>query len=54
MFVYDPIFGICFYPRIIGAVERIKEKENKTGYTGDLIGLNSDAEHQSDKSEHPV
>lgn len=54
MVIYDPIFGIRFYLPIMTAVERIHEKENKTGYAGDLLNLDSDAEHQSEKSEHPV
>lgn len=54
MVIYDPIFGICFYPPILMAVERIHEKESETGYAGDFLNLDSDAEHQSEKSEHPV
>lgn len=55
MVIYDPIFGICFLPQILSVVERIhitKSKEPET--IGDLLNLDSDVEHQIEKSEHPV
>lgn len=52
---YSPIFGICFHLPIICAEERIHiTKSKETDSTGDLLNLDSDAEHQSEKSEHPV
>lgn len=55
MFVYDPIFGIYFLPPILSVVERIHiTKSKKPEIAGDLLNLDSDAEHQSEKSEHPV
>lgn len=54
MVIYDPIFGISFYLPIISAVERIPEREKQPFYTGEHLKLDSDAEHQSEKSEHPV
>lgn len=56
MVLYSPIFGISFLPEICCAVERIHTKRlNLTGNGEiDLEELDSDAVHQSDKSEHPV
>ena len=55
MIIYEPIFGICFLPPIICTAERIHiTKSKKLEITGDLLNLDSDAEHQSEKSEHPV
>ena len=55
MVIYDPIFGIYFLPQILSVVERIHiTKSKEPDITGDLINLDSDAEHQSEKSEHPV
>lgn len=52
---YSPIFGICFQLPIICAEERIHITKSKgPDITGDLLDLDSDAEHQSEKSEHPV
>ena len=48
------IFGICFLPEILTTVGRIHISRKKhTGET-DVLDLDSDAEHQSEKSEHPV
>ena len=55
MFVYDQIFGIYFLPPILsvlGRIHRIKTKAPE--HSGDFLSLDSDAEHQSEKSEHPV
>lgn len=55
MTIYDSIFGIRFLPPILSVVERIhiiKSKEPDSA--GDLLDLDSDVEHQIDKSEHPV
>lgn len=55
MVIYDSIFGIYFLPPILSVVERIhitKSKEPESA--GDLLNLDSDAEHKSEKSEHPV
>lgn len=55
MLLYSPIFGICFQLPIICAEERIHITKSKgPDITGDLLDLDSDAEHQSEKSEHPV
>ena len=55
MVIYDSIFGICFLLPILSAVERIHiTKSKEPDSTGDLLNLDSDAEHQSEKSEHPV
>lgn len=55
MTIYDPIFGIYFLPQILSVVERIHITKSKDPETiGDLLNLESDAEHQSEKSEHPV
>lgn len=55
MIIYDPIFGIRFLPLILSAVERIHiTKSKEPDGTGDFLNLDSDAEHQSEKSEHPV
>ena len=55
MTIYDPIFGIYFLPLIWGAVSRIHiTKSKEPDSTGDFLNLDSDAEHQSEKSEHPV
>lgn len=52
---YSPIFGICFQLPIICAEGRIHiTKSKEPDSTGDLLNLDSDAEHQSEKSEHPV
>ena len=52
---YSPIFGICFQLPIICAEERIHiTKSKEPDSTGDLLNLDSDAEHQSEKLEHPV
>lgn len=52
---YSPIFGICFQLPIICTEERIHITKSKgPDSTGDLLDLDSDAEHQSEKSEHPV
>jgi hypothetical protein len=52
---YSPIFGICFQLPIICAEERIHiNHENEPGKRSGIIALDSDAEHQSEKSEHPV
>lgn len=54
MVFYDPVFGICFLPEILTTVGRIHISRKKhTGET-DVLDLDSDAEHQSEKSEHPV
>lgn len=54
MVLYDPIFGIGFLPEILTTVGRIHISRKKhTGET-DVLDLDSDAEHQSEKSEHPV
>lgn len=55
MFVYDPIFGTYFLPPILsvlGRTHRIKTKVPE--HSGDFLNLDSDAERQSEKSEHPV
>lgn len=55
MVIYDPIFGICFLPLILSVVERIHiTKSKEPDSTGDFLNLDSDAKHQSEKSEHPV
>ena len=55
MVIYDSIFGICFLLTILSVVERIHiTKSKEPDRTGDLLNLDSDAEHQSEKSEHPV
>ena len=55
MVIYDPIFGIYFLPPFLNAEERIHiVKSKEPDSTGDLLNLDSDAEHQSEKSEHPV
>ena len=55
MVIYDPIFGIRFLPPILSVVERIHiTKSKEPDRIGDLLKLDSDAEHQSEKSEHPV
>ena len=55
MVIYDPIFGIYFLPPILRVVERIHITKSKgPDSTGDLLNLDSDVEHQSEKSEHPV
>lgn len=54
MVFYDPVFGICFLPEILTTVGRIHISRKKhTGET-DVLDFDSDAEHQSEKSEHPV
>lgn len=55
MVIYDPIFGICLLPPFLNAAGRIHiTKSKEPDSTGDLLNLESDAEHQSEKSEHPV
>ena len=55
MVIYDSIFGICFLPPILSVVERIHiTKSKKPETAGDLLNLGSDAEHHSEKYEHPV
>lgn len=55
MVIYDPIFGIYFLPPILSVVERIHiTKSKKPDSTGDLLNLDSDAEHQRVESDHPV
>lgn len=55
MVIYDPICGICFLPQILSVVERIHiTKSKEPDSAGDLLNLDSDAEHQIEKSEHPV
>ena len=55
MTIYDPIFGIRFLPPILSVVERIQiTKSKEPDSTGDLLNLDGEAEHQSEKSEHPV
>ena len=55
MTIYDPIFGIYFLPPILSVVERIHiTKSKEPDRTGDLLNLDSEAEHQGEKSEHPV
>lgn len=55
MTIYDLIFGIYFLPPILSVVERIHiTKSKQPDSAGDLLNLESDAEHQSEKSEHPV
>lgn len=55
MVIYDPIFGICFLPPILSVVERIHiTKSKEPDSAGDFLNLDSDAKHQSEKSEHPV
>ena len=55
MILFDPVFGICFLSPILSVVERIHiTKSKEPDSTGDLLNLDSDAEHQSEKSEHPV
>lgn len=55
MTIYDPIFGIYFLPPILSVAERIHiTKSKEPDSPGDLLNLDSDAEHQSEKSEHPV
>ena len=54
MVLYDPVFGICFLPEILTTVGRIHiRRKNHTGET-DVLYLDGEAEHQSEKSEHPV
>ena len=55
MVIYDSIFGIYFLPPILSVVERIHiTKSKEPDRTGDLLNLDSEAEHQGEKSEHPV
>lgn len=56
MVIYDPIFGIYFLPPFLNAAGRmhIEQNQKEPDDTGDLLNLDSDAEHQSEKSEHPV
>lgn len=55
MILYHPVFGIRFLPEIVTRSERIhriskRNPENRS----DFLDLDSDAEHQSEKSEHPT
>ena len=54
MVLYDPIFGIGFLPEILTTVGRIHISRKKNTGETDVLDLDSDAEHQSEKSEHPV
>lgn len=54
MVLYDPIFGIRFLPEILTTVGRIHISRKKHAGETDVLDLDSDAEHQSEKSEHPV
>ena len=55
MVIYDSIFGIYFLPQILSVVERIHiTKSKEPDSTGDLLNPDGEAEHQSEKSEHPV
>lgn len=55
MVIYDSIFGIYFLPPILRVVERIHiTKSKKPDRTGDFLNLDGEAEHQGDKSDHPV
>ena len=55
MILFDPIFGICFMPPILSVEERIHiTKSKKVDKDRDFLNLDSDAERQSEKSEHPV
>lgn len=55
MVLYDPIFGISFLPGIICEAERIHiTNKNEPDKRSDILDLDSDAAHQSEKSEHPV
>lgn len=55
MTIYNSIFGIYFLPPILSVVKRIHiTKSKEPDSAGDLLNLDSDAEHQSEKSEHPV
>lgn len=55
MVLYDPIFGIRFLPGIICEAERIHiTNKNEPDKRSDILDLDSDAAHQSEKSEHPV
>lgn len=54
MVIYDSIFGIRFLPEILTTVGRIHISRKKHAGETDVLDLDSDAEHQSEKSEHPV
>lgn len=54
MVLYDPIFGIGFLPEILTTVGRIHISRKKNTGETDVLDLDSDAEHQSEKSEHPL
>lgn len=55
MTIYDTIFGIYFLPPILSVVERIHiTKSKQPDSAGDFLNLDSEAEHQREKSEHPV
>lgn len=55
MVIYDPIFGIYFLQPFLNAAGKIHiTKSKKPDSAGDFLNLDSDAEHQSEKSEHPV
>ena len=54
MILFDPIFGICFMPPILSVAERIHiAKSKKVDMDRGFLNLDSDAERQSEKSEHP-
>ena len=54
MILFDPIVGIYFLPLILSVVERMHiAKSKKVDRSRDYLNLDSDAEHQSEKSEHP-
>ena len=55
MVIYDPIFGIYFLPPFLNASGRIHiTKSKKPEIAVDFLNLDSEAEHQREKSEHPV
>lgn len=55
MVIYDSIFGIYFLPPFLNVAGRMHITKSKDPETiGDLLNLESDAEHQIEKSEHPV
>ena len=54
MILFDPIVGIYFLPPILSVAERIHiTKSKKVDMSRDYLNLDSDAERQSEKSEHP-
>lgn len=55
MILFDPVFGICFLSPILSVVKRVHiTKSKKADNDRDFLNLGSDAERQSEKSEHPV